>query len=293
MSFDTGTPHLTKGRDGWMFLGSMKPGYTHFGDPIGDWLNINRFSPSKLEQFGATIQATHNWLKQRGIAFLYVIAPNKHTVYSDKLPDYLSKQFPESGTDQIVAYLRTHTDVNVVDLRAPLLEERKHRDVYYRHDTHWNHYGANIAQFEIMKNVSRLLERSQPPILLKLDQFRVGKRTGGDLAKLALMESIEELHPVPIFDNQDDPLSLLDYINRRTPYTLSCESSEHSAFIFRDSFFTLLQPYIARQFRESTYFWEKISFERLEENIDKRKPDNVIEEVVERVFPYQPSWNSE
>ena len=113
---------MTTGRDGWMFLGSVKPGYQHYGDPFGDWLNINRFTQKELERFGTKIQATQDWLKQRGIAYLYVIVPNKHTIYPDKLPEYLSKQFPKSATDQVADYLRTHTEVNFVDLRAPLLE---------------------------------------------------------------------------------------------------------------------------------------------------------------------------
>jgi len=43
-----------------------------------------------------------------------------------------------------------------------------------------------------------------------------------------------------------------------------------------------------RRFRYSTYIWEKLSFKKLKKYITKRKPNIVIEEWVERSFPYVP-----
>src|SRR5690606_31739740 len=122
---DSTAKNLTAGKDGWLFLGSIKPGYAGYSDPMGDAMNINLYSSEQLTAFAAYLTAIRDWLALRGIQYVYVITPNKHSIYPDKLPDYLKKRNPESAVDQLVRHLREHTDVVVVDLRQALLAERE------------------------------------------------------------------------------------------------------------------------------------------------------------------------
>ena len=276
---------VTMGQDGWMFLGSIKPGYKKFGDPIGDAININLFTNKELEDFASSIVTIKNWLGNKGIKYVYVIAPNKHTIYFDKLPKYITKKNIKSATDQLVEYLQEHTDVAVVDLRPALLQERKKHQVYYKSDTHWNHYGANVAQFEIMNKIKDLLHEKVSPTLLTDNQFKILSSDGGDLARYAKIENIIEASPQPVFEAGCDPVN--ETPDSKT-YTMVCETQELNAVIFRDSFFNALQPYISRKFRRSTYISELMNYNSLHKYIAQENPDIVIDEVIERFFPYIP-----
>lgn len=280
--------NITYGQDGWYFLGSIKPGYTRYDDPMGDAININLFAEKELEEFAKSIMITKDWLAQQGIAYIYVIAPNKHTIYFDKFPSYIKKKNKQSSTDQLVSYLQEHTDVIVIDLREPLLKAKQRQQVYYKSDTHWNHYGANIAQFEIMNRIKMLFPGKIIPFLLDDDQFEITSTIDGDLAKIARIGKISESSPQPLFKNSCDPVTEPPGAKDSDIHSMVCDTQKLNALIFRDSFFTALKPYISRYFKRSTYIGEKTDYHLLVEYIGKEKPDIVIEELVERNFPYVP-----
>lgn len=292
------TGDVTRGKDGWLFLGSIKPGYRKFSDPMGHAMNVTLFTQEQLEQFAASVTALKRWLNAQEIEYIYVIAPNKHTIYFEQLPDYITKKNPHSATDQLVQYLREHTDVPVVDMRDSLIASKKTHQLYHKYDTHWNHYGANIAQFEIMKAVASLFPGKVEPFLLKNDQFKTVKKRGGDLARFANLKKAKENVPEPIWDDICDPITDTPEIalaeeeeqnDRRQAFSTQCENQELKALIFRDSFTTALQPYLSRYFSEATYVWEKVSYDTLKQYVDTKKPNIVIEEIIERTLPYIPS----
>lgn len=289
LSTRTSVDDVTIGQDGWLFLGSIKKGYRGYNDPIGDAININLFTENELKDFAESIVSIKNWLGKKGIEYVYVIAPNKHTIYFEKLPEYVSKQNDKSSTDQLVEYLREHTDVEVVDLRQALLDEKKKHQVYFKTDTHWNHYGANVAQFEIMKRVHSLFPEHIVPFLLNDNQFRILSAEGGDLARFAKIENIKEDKPQPVFETGCKPVNENPNLKDRDTHTMVCESQKLNVVIFRDSFFTALQPYISRHFHRSTYIWKQLNYTLLTKYVEQESPDIVIDEVIERSFPYIPS----
>lgn len=280
---------VTPGKDDWLFLGSVKPGYRNYSDPIGDAINVNLYTKSELEEFAGSIMKIKNWLSKKGIEYIYVIAPNKHTIYFENLPDYITKQNSESATDQLVKYLQQNTDVTVVDLRPVLLEAKKKQQVYYKSDTHWNHYGANVAQFEIMKQIETLFPDKISPSLLDDSDFEITTMSDGDLAKMSSLENFEEASPQPVFDSSCSPAYNDPEIIKQKVHTLICEGQSLNAVIFRDSFFIALQPYFAHKFHRSTYISEEMNYHSLVKYVEQEKPDIVIDEVVERTLPYVPS----
>ena len=284
--------NLTIGKDDWLFLGSNSPGFSRFNDPIGDYLNINRFTPDSLRDFGRSIEATHKFLENQGIRYLFVIAPNKHTIYPDKLPDSLVKQHPTSATDQLLAYLRESTKVTTIDLRPALRIARQEHEIYFRYDSHWNQYGANIAQYEIIKPLENWFPNSIRAQKLPWDRFKIQIKKGGDLATLAKQPDKTEKEPIPTFDTPCDPFAETAQASRGQTQTVFCESAKHSVLIFRDSFFTALQPYVSRHFHRATYVWNRLHPALLKKHIADHKPDVVIEELVERLLPDETTRNT-
>lgn len=283
--------YVTFGKNGWMFLGNIKPGFQKHEDPMGDAINKNLFSEKQLEDFAHSIMAIKNWLKNKGIGYIYVIAPNKHTIYFENMPNYIVKQNKESATDQLISYLKKHTDVIVVDLRQALFEEKKKHQVYFKSDTHWNYYGANAAQFEIMKKIEAFFPEDIKPVLVNDKHFTMKSKIDGDLSHFAKTGLIVEELATPVF-NATEVCSPVKEDNSTTnvmAHTFICANQKLNAVIFRDSFFSYLQPFIARYFQRSTYITDKVNFQTLQKYVDLEKPDIIIDQVLERDFPYQPS----
>jgi hypothetical protein len=282
---DSPSEDVTIGKNGWLFLGSMKKGYNKFRDPIGDFRNVNLYSQKALKEFAKYMTGLKSWLNDRGIEYIFVIAPNKHTVYFDELPDYISKVNEYSATDQLIGYLKQYTDVPVIDLRSKLINEKDKYQLYYKTDTHWNHYAANIAQYEIMLEIEKLFPKQIQPEMIDLKD---GVRDGGDLANFMGVHIFKELNPQPIFEQTCTPKKYVHDKKGHPKYTMICEDQKLNAIIFRDSFFSALQPYFSRKFKRSTYIWEKLNYSSLIKYIKLEKPNIIIEEWVERSLPYVP-----
>ncbi len=285
----------TLGRDGWVFLGSPMPGYTGFGDPFGDAMHRNLYSQEDLASFAANAQATEAWLAERGAKLIFMVAPNKHTIYFDKLPEGISKQNDESGTDQLVRYLRDNTSIAVVDPRDALLEAKGDTLVYEIAGTHWNHFGANIGQFELMRVVQDLFPGQVQPALLPAGQFEMvfqpdsdlegfiqGYKSGG--AELPSPVFIEACAPEKTFVT-DTRGPAMDGAAPEIFHT-DCDDGELNALIFRDSFFLTMEPYVSRQFGRATFVWQMMTPELLEQYVSAENPDVVIVEFVERIVPF-------
>ncbi len=282
---------VTLGQDGWLFLGSPRPSNKGNDNPFGDARHIEIYSQEDLEVAAAQLEKRRDWLKSQNIEYIYTVAPNKHTIYFDKLPKNIKKEGPRSGTDQLLGYLKENTDVTVVDLRPALLEKRKTADVYFKYDTHWNLLGANLAQYDIMLAVNKLVPDSYPARLFEDNEFEFRAiDKPGDLSAMVQLEKHTEVHPLPRLRGLCLP------IDRSTEQDLAkmrkvttCDKGRKSALVYRDSFGDSLQLYFSRQFEVATYVWKQSDFESLYKEIAIRKPDVVIEEVVERVLPYIPS----
>lgn len=138
---------------GWIFYKSKTD-----GDIIGDYRNINSYSPKQLQSIVSRLLAKQKFLAQQGVKFLYVIAPSKHYIYPEYLPAYIKSLEKENKIEQLVSELKKHPKFNFVYL-TPLLQQVKYEQLlYYKGDTHWNSLGANIAQYEIAKEIKQLFQ---------------------------------------------------------------------------------------------------------------------------------------
>ena len=278
---DSPSERVIIGKDGWLFYNGDK--YT---DPVGDYRNINTFSNETLEAFAQDVQAKRNWLNKRGVEYLLVIAPNKHTIYPEKLPAYIQKVSALSALDQILIYMREKTNVTLVDLRNPMIAHKSDGLLYFRSDTHWNYYGTNIAQFEIAKALSGFFPDTILPVLYDRTTFLTQRQAGGDLANfIGLRTRFEEEEHLPIWDNICDLQYTPTTRELRETFTTECASAELSALIFRDSFFTKVQPFFSAYFKHATYIWSPVEFEVLNQYVNTNHPDVVVEEWAERTLP--------
>ncbi len=283
---DSPSQDVTFGKEGWLFLGSIRSGYNNYCNPMGDARNVDRYSEGDLQKVASYMSTMKQWLNAQGIEYLFVLVPNKHTVYPEFLPDYIQKVNPQSSSDQLVDYIRDHTDVTLVDLRKCLLASKKEHRLYSTKDSHWNHYAANIAQYEIFQAIASSFPDAVNPHYYELTSGT--STTGGDLADMIGIRNFKESTPAPVFKKSCKPVKRPRDADETDTFSVTCDTAQLKTLIFRDSFFNFLRPYFSHQISRITYVWGELDFQILKQQLGIEKPDLVIEEMVERKLPYIP-----
>lgn len=261
---------------GWIFYDSKKD-----GDNIGNYRNINHFSKKQLQSFIFKIKAKQKWLADRGIKYLFILAPSKQYIYPEYLPDYIKATNQQNIISQLSEELSLHPEINFLNLTPVLKRAKKNRLLYYKADSHWNLFGANIAQFEIAKKLAQLYPEHIKPYLHPDDIFKPEKFQGGLAQRMGLGSYFEEQNFVPQLNACATNLIPKKTIFNQT-FSTQCSQDGLNAIIFRDSFFSSLQPYISLYFSSSQYIWKNLSVARLKKYVDTNTPDIVIEERVDR-----------
>jgi hypothetical protein len=154
------TRDVVVGKDGWLFYTADRLMEQHTGADI--------FTPAELENWVKWMEADRDWLAKRGIAFYIIIAPDKNTLYPEKLPDY--PRGAVTRIDQLAARLK-QSDLEFIDPRDELFRVKAAGEmVYTPGDTHWNERGAFVAYQMLMERI-----RKQHPSLVpySLDDYNI------------------------------------------------------------------------------------------------------------------------
>lgn len=284
------------GKDGWMeFTGDHN---------LDDYQNTLNFSPEGLETVAGTIKACHQHAKEHNMTFLIVVAPNKASIYPDKLPEQIQPISGFSRLDQLNAYLRTHNIPEVLDLRPALREARQTQDVYYKMGTHWNPYGAYVAYKTILEALSQDYPELKP-YPAQFFRFRSNPRgTAGVGMDIAAMLKAAHLSLEPtLFSTRN-----LDQMYHRIDFPIPQEIPSYrriswipnsklpSLLMYHDSFgddgwnnsvglnnFSGLNDFLGLNFRKSHFIHRNASSSFLNwQAIEQFSPDIMIFEIVER-----------
>lgn len=105
--------------------------------------------PLMRRQWRIHFEERRDWLRERGIDFAVVVAPNKHSVYPEFLPAHYEPELENTKLQQFLGELAGRSELKVVDLVPRLLSEKKERLLYYKTDTHWNYVGAYFGYLEL------------------------------------------------------------------------------------------------------------------------------------------------
>jgi hypothetical protein len=269
------TPAVIAGDAGWFYYAE--------DSAIEDYTVAWALSEADLETWATTLQDTQDWLASRGIAYAFVLAPDKHAIYPEPMPDTIRRLRDESWTDQLAGYLTAHTTVNVVDLRVVLLAAKAGERVYHKTDTHWNDRGAHAAYVEILNSLGGA--HGVRPQARSAFRDVVREVPGLDLAAmLGLSRQLVE-----------EDLALEPNAARRARMTEPATPASHNmyprmatevpdatlprAVIFRDSFTSGLVPFLSEHFSRALYLWE---YDVNPAVIEAEQPQVVIQQIVGR-----------
>ena len=249
-------------------------------------LNRSEMSEQELQSWVHELQARQDFLRRHGIKFLFVIAPEKGSIYPELMPDTWQRHKGTSRLEQLQDYLRCHTSVDFVDAKSILLNAKLHgMTVYLPRDTHWNPHGAFLVSQEIFQHLHSDFPSVSP---LNSEQFKLEKGfVPADLAKMLGLG--EQLHDdcfviVPAQARAviiDPPPPGLPQISRLGK---SFEVATHDpklpkALVLRDSFCGFLAPYLSEHFSSTQYHWTNVFDTK---SILQEHPNVVINELAER-----------
>jgi hypothetical protein len=136
------------GSDGWLF----SVGETDQLDAIGI---IPKDLPSIVTWKRALVER-RTWVEGQGSRFVFVIAPQKETIYPEHLPRWLSRRGTDTKASRLLEALRG-TGVDTLDLRPVLLDGRDAGQLFFRRDTHWNSLGAFLGARAIVDHLHSLV----------------------------------------------------------------------------------------------------------------------------------------
>jgi len=277
----SGASSVLVGKHGWMYFLEQ------------DGLNVIRnrsvLTEEELASWAHSLQERQTWLNNRRIKFLFVIAPYKSSVYPEFVPAEFTQLHRESRADQLVAYLRRNTKVSVLDLRRDLIAAKPLAEVYFKTDTHWNRLGAFVGYRSIVAKLQEWFPQLKP---LELADLRAlpNFRHEGDLAILMglgnrLSERYTEYVPARGFawklGAHPPPVQLNRPEDSLQPFASEvADASLPKAYILRDSFFCLPQPFISEHFRRAYFDWD-LKYKFKPELIEEEHPDVFIQEMVE------------
>ncbi|MGD0350054.1 MAG: alginate O-acetyltransferase [Verrucomicrobiota bacterium] len=269
------SPGVIVGRNGWLFLNDNRT--------IENYQGVRRFSPQDLLDWQALLEHRRDWLAQLGIKYVFVVAPDKQSVYSEQLPDWMKKVRPDTKLDQFFAHMRAHSTVEVLDLRPALRAARTIAPTYYQTDCHWNYFGGFVAYQEIVKNLSKQLPGLKP---LPLASFKLENKPipSGNLAEWAEVDVNENcavsLTPKPDLPRLEMSSKPTECVSSFVDFTKN-PRAQGSVIVLGDSFRNGLSPFLGYHFGKVTYYSR---FPLSEKWIKQEKPDIVISEMREQTF---------
>jgi hypothetical protein len=275
------TPKVLIGKNGWLFYDKpgIRPGTVDY------YRSLTPFSVRELEQWKHLLEHRHQWLAARGIHYLFIIVPNKNTIYPEFMTDHIRQAHKKSRMDQLVEYLENQSTVPLLDIRQALKDAKTQYPVYSKTDSHWNEYGAYIAHREIIDYISRYFKDAEP---LPLSRFNIESinHMGGDLAIMLslhekiLRENIIRMEPSPPFTFRE---SRRENISRyvRQSYTQCQTALLPNILMVHDSCYHRLRPFLSEKFPRILYIWDW-DFNFYPEIIEREKPKLVIDEMAER-----------
>lgn len=292
-NISTDEGNVVVGKNGWLFLGDKYEFV--FSRHAGT-------RPTTKQEVDAVVEAEirkRAWLSRRGIKYLYVIAPDKHSIYPEYLPAYVLQPNKDIILDHFIRDAK-RLGLPALDLRPAMFESKKRYDgdVYAVTDSHWSNVGAYDGYTAIME---QLAEQTGHLNTVPLNGYKKSIGRAYNLEGLLGFRKHYKLTDVHIaldlahnssdmraekFDGSSvkwkdtAEVHYNDKLFVKNPNSLNPQS----LFILRDSFFNRLSPLFNHTFSRLAY--THYNREELNENIVplllRFKPDVLLCEMVER-----------
>jgi hypothetical protein len=261
---------VTVGTNGFLFYNGW--------ETTPDWQHLAGLPPPLAHAWVAGLRRRAAWLAARNIRYLFVIAPNKQTIYPEFMPPQLAR-FPGATRRELIDAAIGPAPY-LLDLTGDLRAAKPQGLLFFRLDSHWTPAGAMIGYRAIMQRLG-----IDPP----------DWRHAADSASTPFTPDLALLTGVSLTEPRHDPppnacarplpdligLSLPG-LNTRPIAPQGCAARPGRLLMFHDSFAVALAPLLAESFGRVAYVAAIPTDAEVARAVALEQPTIVIEERVER-----------
>ncbi len=284
-NFGTRSEPVVEGLDGWLFFNSgnlrRRPeGKLYDAENIKLWYDL--------------ANTLYAYQKSRGRAFVFFSAPDKTSIYPEKLPARYQWDVSQPDSLELLHRKLAASAIPFADIRGTLRSAKQQHQLYDEVDTHWNRLGALIAFNSVLSELG--MEEKAIPVARVLRGFETQKAA----EQLVAMSGKHEARFVrrPVFS--ENPFETRDLAIREIDGN---EVNEHRrrlmaasnraaldgklrprVYLIGDSFTkNYFTPLLARTF--GSVHWTHHDHGKIDwQAIEAADPDIIILEIVERIL---------
>ena len=251
-----------------------KNDWLYYKDSLDDYLGQDLLSDRSLYNIAHMLSMTQEALNEKGVKFLFTIAPNKNSLYDENMPYYDSLKVTDETNRERLTQVLKQEGVSYADLYQAFTEQDE--VLYHARDSHWNNKGAALAADVLMSALEKEHDSYEN------EPYEVRRDSIGDLDTMLY----------PLATTADDEV----YYDKEMTYAVVGEIGsnfdprittvnpvkEGSLVMYRDSFGNALLPYMADAYANA-YFSRGIPYQL--NDVDTNAADTVIIERAERFLP--------
>jgi len=265
------------GTGGWIYMAEKRM-VDHFRGTL-------QLTEPELQGWQKLLERRRDWLGAHGIKYIFILAPDKHSVYPEFLPAWLKDLGARTKADQFFDYMKAHSTVEVFDPRPVLLAAKKTAPVYLQTDTHWNQLGAFLACEEVIRRLGENQLPGLTPVSLDLFEHTNRMPIGGDLVNFRGIPLSNTESNAFFFTPKPELPPLETFVPTGEHWmevaTTKNLQSHGLAVVYSDSFGRRWIPFLGYHFGEVEFYWQDQLNGRL---LEREKPVVVINEMLERFF---------
>jgi hypothetical protein len=268
---------IMEGRDGWYFLSNDT---NHVVDQLCGRLPL---TATELRAWRRLLEARTAWLGRLGIPYFFLVAPNPHMLYPEKLPEGMELSDQRPVTQLIEHLAGTESFARVIYPREDIVAARATHPVASPNDTHWSAFGAFVAYTRLMEEIAqhvavRRLTEEQVVFSVRRRIGDLGAKLDPPLAAPQVVANVIGAAGRVTFDNQVH--------NRGRLAQFDCTSAPTTTgLVMGDSFTYEMLPFLVESFGHMT-FAQTSTFDY--ELVDQERPDVVVTLMNERFMRMRP-----
>ncbi|MBL8861814.1 MAG: hypothetical protein JNK02_07350 [Planctomycetes bacterium] len=277
------TPVLEPGDGGWIFFRGDLSFEAHRG--------THPLLARRAAEWATALEERRAWLAERGVRFLFVVVPDKETVYAERLPDTWTPLGP-GAFDLLLDELRARTGVEVLDLR-PVLRAARAGDrpavedfLYFPRGTHWTLRGACAANEALVARLASSSPGLRAPECGSVDPVLGGVEGEDSWARWLYLESA--LRPVWVLVPAGTRVADVGAPPQGPGQSALSGAGDPSApavHLFHDSNGPFLHPFLSASVRRLRATW-RASVDRA--LVAAERPDVVVLLRAERMLSLPP-----
>ncbi|AGW13629.1 hypothetical protein DGI_1835 [Megalodesulfovibrio gigas DSM 1382 = ATCC 19364] len=125
---------------------------------VRDYMGMRPLAQDELLRRRAYLTGLQAWCEGQGVAYLFMLGPNKTTIHPEWLPDWIQDQQGQTRQEQFLAMM-AGTPVPVLDVSSEFVERKDQGRLFnVLSDTaHWNGRGLRLANELLVGAVRRRL----------------------------------------------------------------------------------------------------------------------------------------